>query len=352
MKSALKQKATAFAFVSATSIVLASPAMSQTAASETSEASSESAGAGTLAEVIVTAERRSQRLSEVPLSILAVGEEDLEQKRIEGTQDLSRQVPGMNFFRNRLGRFKVTLRGIGGSAGPDISQNYKVAVFVDDVYIDRPANMDLAYFDLNRVEVLRGPQGTLYGKNAVAGAINIYTNVPGDTPELAASVDYGNHDLIQTRLMGGGPLTDDLSGKIVLGSNERSGFSQNLTTGTQLSGQRNYMGRGALRFTPGDWDVTLAANMERNPEQAGRAYRITGPTGHMPFDVYGPNFSPADPYKITNDRDPRSSLDIFGASLVPYTRDPRSHSPRSPATTIPSCTSPGTRMPPTARSAV
>ncbi|WP_309089520.1 TonB-dependent receptor [Phenylobacterium sp.] len=306
MRPRLHRTPAAWALLAST--CLTAPAFAQGA----SPAASDHTAVG---EIVVTAERRAQRLSDVPLSIAAVGEEELRDKRIEGTQDLSRQIPGMNFFRNRLGRFKVTLRGIGGSAGPDISQNYKVAVFVDDVYIDRPANMDLAYFDLNRVEVLRGPQGTLYGKNAVAGAINIYTNAPKPTPEFAASVDLGNYDLLQTRLMAGGGLAENLSGKIVLGTNYREGVSRNITTGTRLSPQKNYMARGALRFTPGDWDIVLAANMERNPEQAGRANHIMGSTGHMPFDVYGPFFSPDDPYEVTNDLDARSALRIYGASL-------------------------------------
>jgi len=284
-------------------------------AERTARAQQNDTPASVLGEIVVTADRREQSLQDVPISMVALGGREIEERRIENMEDVSRRVPGMDFYRLRLGRFVTTIRGFGGSARPDVGQNFKVAVFIDDVYVDRSVGMDLAYFDLDRLEVLRGPQGTLYGKNAIAGAINIHTNRPTPNREIQAALDLGNYDLVQGRIMANGPLADDLSGRIVVGANHQSGATRNLTTGSRLGGQETYMARGALRYAPGDWDITLSLNVEDNPNQFARVGHILGTTGFQIGDFVPPVFSPPDPRAVTVDVDPRNSLRVYGQSL-------------------------------------
>jgi len=278
-----------------------------------SQAPAADSAAAELGEIVVTAERRAQRLDRVPLSVSAISGAALEAQQIPRVQDLAAQVPGLAVVQNRLGAFKIAIRGIGGSAGDNIGSNLKVAVFLDDVYLARQGAMDPTFFNLDRIEVLRGPQGTLYGKNAVAGAINIHTRPPGDAFEMRAAVDVGNHDTINTRLLISGPLSDHLSGSLVVGENAHSGFGTNVATGREVSAGEAYFGRGTLRYRIGTWDLIASADYETNPDQGGRGFHIQG-TGFRPLRQ-GPFFGPPGFHDIANDVDNVSRLELAGASI-------------------------------------
>jgi iron complex outermembrane receptor protein len=265
-----------------------------------------------LEEIIVTAERRAQSVQDVPAAVTAIGGALLEEEGIQRTAELASRVPGLELNRVRLGETRTLIRGIGGSAQDNIGANQPVAMFVDGVYVSRGAAMDMALFDLDRVEVLRGPQGTLYGKNAVAGTISVYTKPPSDELRARARVDVGEYDTINSRFLLGGPLADTLSGKIVVGNNYNEGFTKNLTTGEHLSGVETYFGRAALRHDGDSWTLNASIDVEHNPEQPGQAIHIVGSTGLEPLG-FGPFFSPSDPFEVTNDVDNRSSQDVWGA---------------------------------------
>ena len=296
---------------------VSSPAWTQDVQNQSStqpDAEQEAAGSpSSLEEVIVTAERRAQRLESVPLSITAVTGQALEQNQVLRTLDLPAQVPGLTVVQARLGSFKIAIRGIGGSAGDNIASNLKVATFMDDIYLARQGAMDAALFDLDRIEVLRGPQGTLYGKNAVAGAINIVSALPSDTFHAKVAVDSGNYDTLNTRMLVSGPLAEDLTGKLVVGNNYHSGYGKNLTTGRELSAGEAYFGRGMIRYTPGDWDLILSGDYEKDPTQAGRPFHIFG-TGVRVLGR-GPYFGPNGVHDVYNDLDNRSSLELGGGSF-------------------------------------
>ena len=132
---------------------------------------------GGLEEVIVVAQKRAQSLQEVPIAITALSSKQIENQDIRGLEGLARQVPGLTFAPFSPGQNIVSLRGASSNddgAGTDNS----VAMFVDDIYLGRVSNINPDLFDLERIEVLRGPQGTLYGKNTIGGAINVLTKKP------------------------------------------------------------------------------------------------------------------------------------------------------------------------------
>ena len=136
-----------------------------------------------LAEVTVTADRTGERpLSEVPLAVSVLSEADLERNRSRTIADLGGHAPSMTFAQN-TGFAQITIRGIGTNAvfaGSDSSS----VVYLDGVYLARPAAVLGDFLDIERIEILRGPQGTLYGRNAVGGAINVVTRLPTNEPEL------------------------------------------------------------------------------------------------------------------------------------------------------------------------
>jgi len=279
----------------------------------------------TLEEVVVTAERRAQSLQEIPLAVSAISGDAIERGLITRTEDLSSAAPGLQISSGRLGEQKVVIRGIGGSVRDNIAASPKVAMFIDDVYVSRGAAMDMAFFDLDRVEILRGPQGTLYGKNAIAGAINVHSRAPSEELEAKMSTTAGNYGARQTRFLLGGPLSENLSGKIIGGSNERDGFTDNLTTGNELGKEESYFGRGTLFFAGENWDLRGTLDYENNPSNPGTALHINNSssgTSSSGFDIVNAGgvlgttvFSPSDRYKVTLDEDGEGSQTNQGFSF-------------------------------------
>ncbi|MDB5541867.1 MAG: hypothetical protein JWQ89_3594 [Devosia sp.] len=253
---------------------------------------------GTVGEVVVTAERRTQSLIDVPASISAIGSTTLAERAIQSTQDLESQVPGLR-VGSQAGTTQVAIRGIGlsilyGPAQPSIAQ------YIDGVYLSRPTFGDLATADLARVEVLRGPQGTLYGRNASGGAINYITNAPTNTFEGRAEVGYATYDQVRAEAVVSGPINDRLRGRaVVLYSDRQDGFQDNLLPGaSEVDPTRSFAGRARLSY-----DVSDTATLDVS------AYAATGRGGE-----YGQNTAAIPPSYIVGN----PSLDGGINSLEPH----------------------------------
>ena len=132
--------------------------------------------AGALDDIVVTAQRRESSVQRTALAITAIGGEDLRSREINSIENLAPSLPNVNFGKN-VGFARIAIRGVGFDTTV-IGQEGRVAYHTDGVYISRPSAAIASFFDVNRVEVVRGPQGTLYGRNATAGAINVITNDP------------------------------------------------------------------------------------------------------------------------------------------------------------------------------
>ncbi len=215
-------------------------------------------------EIIVTAQKRAESLQSVPASISAVTASALEERGITQVQDLQFVVPSFQAGK-LLGATAIAIRGVGlnqGSPG--------VAVHVDGVYQPRPAMGDLAQVDLERVEVLRGPQGTLYGRNANGGAVNFISHAPTDEFEGEILGSFANYE--ETRLRGivNVPLSDAVSTRLVLDYwNRNEGFVTNITpTGPDLDLGETFSGRFRLRARLTDdltFDLSLSALHQTGP---------------------------------------------------------------------------------------
>ena len=199
-----------------------------------------------LQEIIVTAQKREQALQNVSAAVTAVGAERLEQAQINNLEDLQQIVPTIT-FGNDFNMAKIFIRGIGANTST-IGSEPGVAVHVDGAVIARAEAQRTSLFDLERIEVLRGPQGTLYGRNAVGGSINLITAKP--TPELDgyARLTVGNYDAVFMEAAVGGPITERIRGRIAGKSEERGGFGVNPVTGHDVDDLNRRMARGHLQF--------------------------------------------------------------------------------------------------------
>ncbi len=158
---------------------------------------------GSLDEVVVTARHREEDLQKVPLAVSVVGGELLDKTGTVNTQQLSQLVPALYYNSANPRNTAYTIRGLGSNTLSVSAANDGiepgVGFYMDGVYHGRPATASFDFTDIERVEVLRGPQGTLFGKNTADGAIHVISRLPGFTPEAVSEVSFGNYDFMQAK---------------------------------------------------------------------------------------------------------------------------------------------------------
>ncbi len=208
--------------------------------------------AATLEEVMVTAQRRAENLQEVPVAITALSAETIEKADVHDLSTLAHKVPGLTFSPFSPGQNIVSLRGAASNddgAGTDNS----VAMFVDDVYLGRASNINPELFDVERIEVLRGPQGTLYGRNTIGGAINIVSIKPDlESFSGKAKLTLGNYARSDLSAYVNGPFSDNLAGKLSFSYRKRDGWVDNLSLNKKQKNDNTLAVRGQLLWQQGD----------------------------------------------------------------------------------------------------
>jgi len=200
--------------------------------------------------IVVTATRREGTTFDIPAAVSAVGAEAIEFRGVSQTSDLVGMVPSLQ-ISEQTGAALVTIRGVGlivdtGYAEP------AVAVYSGGIYQPRTGSGLLNSLDLERIEVLRGPQGTLYGRNATGGVINFIPTAPTEYFEGEVAVGGGSLDSINGRMMLSGPLSDGVQVRVAATGNKRDGYIRNLTTGNIVGDQSQWGGRASVRFLPTD----------------------------------------------------------------------------------------------------
>jgi iron complex outermembrane recepter protein len=216
-------------------------------------------------EIVVTAQRRAESVQDVPISITALGGETLAQAGIQDTERLSNLTPGLLVQRSVVG--KISIRGVGNE-NYTISGDPGVAVHSDGVYVARAAAGLFDLFDIERVEVLRGPQGTLYGRNATGGVINVIPNAP-DPDALAGrfGAEYGNYDAIRLDGMINAPLGNGWAARVAALGSWRDGFTTNTNAGAagrgfgDLDNKDVFAVRGQIGYS-GDSPLTARLAVE------------------------------------------------------------------------------------------
>ncbi len=204
-------------------------------------------------EIVVTAQRRSQDIQKVPITIQAITGKALTELGVKSSTDLAQFTTNVEIaLPNGEGNQPIiAIRGIGlndydtNNAGPN-------GVYLDEVYLSSPASQTLQTFDLDRVEVLKGPQGTLYGRNTSGGAINFLSTKPSDQASGNLHVEYSSYNTLNVEGAAGGPITANLDGRAAFTVNESDGYMHNTLTGAHENGANNYAARGMLLYKPTD----------------------------------------------------------------------------------------------------
>ncbi len=240
------------------------------------------AAAQELEEVIVTAQHREQNIQDVPLAITALGTEQLEAAGIFDGTTIAMNVPGMAYAEFAPGQVLIAIRGIT-SADDGAGLDNSVALFLDGIYIGRQAGINFDMFDLERIEVLKGPQGTLFGRNAIAGAINVVTSKPSDTFGAKAALTVGNEGILRYQGLVTGPLGENLSAKLVYNHREHDGFVRNTLLNKDVQNEDYSSVRGQLSLSTDASTWLLSGDyMEDDRDAMGRA-----PIANGNFDYVG-----------------------------------------------------------------
>jgi len=239
-------------------------------------------GGDGIGEVVVTARRRQEKLQDVPIPITVIGGDVLANAGSVRMEDIGRLLPSTNITVNNPRQNSIAVRGLGNNPASD-GLEPSVGVFLDGVYLSRPG---MAIFDLNDIdqfELLRGPQGTLFGKNTTAGAFNITTKRPSFTPEATAELTLGNYSDREFRATANTPLTDTQAVRLSLYSTERDGTLNNLTLGKDQLDRKRLGLRGQWLYDDKkDFDLRVIAEYHQEHDSQGlgsQLYRTTPGAG-------------------------------------------------------------------------
>lgn len=270
------------------SLAIAAPAAAQDAAPMADEA--EDGG-----EIVVTARRREENLQDVPISVTAISGDQLEATGAVDITVLQQQAPNMTMQIARGSNSTLIgfIRGVG-QQDPLWGFEPGVGIYVDDVYIARPQGAVLDIFDVERIEVLRGPQGTLYGRNSVGGAVKYVTKKLGNEFGGKAKVAYGSYnqlDLVGQITL---PVSDSISIGGAVARYTRDGYGENLNTGAEHYNKDVIAGRLSVEFAPSDTlFVRIAGDYTRDESNARHGHREVGNSGapafNPPADIYDTN---------------------------------------------------------------
>jgi iron complex outermembrane recepter protein len=226
-----------------------SGAMAQTSGQTAPQASTADPG-GVLQQVVVTANRREQSINDVSTAMTAIGRDELRNANIDDIKDLQVLAPSIT-ITEVFDIAQIFIRGVGANVqNPGASSG--VAVYTDGAVIARQEAQLTSLFDLDRVEVLNGPQGTLYGRNAIGGAVNFITTKPSDKLEGYMRFGYGNYDANTLSAAVGGPLFDWLKARIAFNSVNHGGYGENIVTGNPINNEHRQMGRVSFVIDPTD----------------------------------------------------------------------------------------------------
>jgi iron complex outermembrane receptor protein len=249
-------------------------------------------GAQPIEDIVVTARRREESLQQVPISVTAMSGAQLEARQIYAMDQLSAVVPNLQFDKaapssgsSSVGQ--IFIRGIGQADYTPVTDP-GVALYVDGIYIGRSPGNVLDLIDIERVEVLRGPQGTLFGRNSIGGAIKVHSRLPSfDDTASRVELRVGNDDLKAMTLRWNLPATESLATSVAIGRLQRDGYVERPVDGIETGDRDRWSARGALRWEPTD---TISASLVvdyTTIDENGAPVVSGGVNDRQPFATFG-----------------------------------------------------------------
>lgn len=258
--------------------------------------------------VVVTAQKRQQSVIDVPIAMSVVSEETLEKTRGATLQNMQQLVPNFS-IEDQSGQLAVTIRGVGGG-GRNIGFDPRVGVYLDGIFMGQAQALRQPLFDVGQMEILRGPQGHLFGRNTVAGAVNITTREPGRNQEGYVRGVLGDHGTQELYASVSSPLSDTVAGKLSLASESRDGFTKNLATGHDVDDLKRTTARAQIVVRASDrlkLAFTADASSGEHPSINGEA--VSG------YRFQFPAFTPLEKRTVNWNKAPRLDADLAGLSM-------------------------------------
>jgi outer membrane receptor protein involved in Fe transport len=222
-------------------------------------------------EIVVTAQRQEQSAQDVPIAVSAFSGNDLQARQLESFQDIQFNIPNFAFSRTQFTGSTISIRGIGALA-VGASTEPSTSVHINDVYINAPRLFETEFFDIQRLEILRGPQGTLFGRNATGGVINVITNKASpDGVSGYADAEYGNYNSVKAQGALNVPLSDTLAVRLAGTVIQRDGYTENIFDGRDIDDRNIYALRGSARWLPTDnTTIDFTASYMREDDSRAR----------------------------------------------------------------------------------
>ena len=280
-----------------------------------------------LVEVVVSSRRRIEKVQDVPIAISVITGKQAEQAGAFNVNRIKELVPSVQLYSSNPRNTGINIRGLGSTFGlTNDGIDPGVGFYVDGVYYARPAATTLDFIDVDQIEVLRGPQGSLFGKNTTAGAFNITTRKPSFTSGANFEISYGNYAFLQAKASVTGALSKKIAGRISFSGTQRDGLLENVVTGKSVNTLNNQGIRGQLLYTPTEnTNITLAADFTRQrPDGYAQVIAGVAPTLRAPYRQFNqiiadlnyslPSLNAFD-RKIDHDTPWRSGQDLGGVSL-------------------------------------
>ncbi|MCA8888647.1 MAG: TonB-dependent receptor [Parvularculaceae bacterium] len=276
-------------------------------------------------EIVVTAQRQEQSLQDVPIAVSAFNGDDLQSRQMETFQDIQFNIPNFQYSKTNFTGSAVSIRGVGNFLVAASSEN-AVSVHMNDFFMSAPRLFETEFFDVERLEILRGPQGTLFGRNATGGVVNVITNKASvDGFEGYADAEYGNYNSVKVQGAVNVPLTDSLAVRLAGTTIQRDGYTENVWDGSDIDDRNIYALRGSVRWLPTEnttVDITTSYMRESDSRmrhqkqacEAGPLQPLLGcdPNGPRAFDQQDPRAT------FLVDVSAESLGAVFGASAAPF----------------------------------
>ncbi|MDW2981912.1 MAG: TonB-dependent receptor [Rhodanobacter sp.] len=296
----------------ATGLLYAVPSYAQQAAAA-GNAPAQPSQVKQLDQITVTARKREETLQDVPIAVSAFTAQALERQNVQNLADLQGKVPSLQIYAARGSNTTLTayIRGVG-QADPTWGFDPGVGIYLDDVYLARPQGAVLDVFDVSRIEVLRGPQGTLYGKNTIGGAIKYVSNPLPVKTEGSVEATVGTHGEKDVKASLGGASADQVwRGRIAYASSHNDGFGKDILTGSRNGNKNTNAARATLGFFPSDqFNAQLSVDGVRDNSNPRGAKMLTA-------NVLAPTYQP-----LSSDFDTRSGFaqlnhtKLYGSALT------------------------------------
>lgn len=248
-------------------------ALALTLTSTHARAEETTASAPALEEIVVTAQKREERLQDVPVAISAVSGADLAASRVTDLYTLAARVPWVNMTQDSAVSQQLNIRGVVSVKLNDASAEPSVGLFVDEVYIPRMGSAFTDFFDLERIEVIRGPQGVLLGKNVVGGALSVVTAKPSFTTSGGLTASFGNFDSLMANGYVTGALSDNIAARAAFQVRDHSGYNRNVLLKRDLDDLESYQARVQFLYENADQQLRALLSLDYGHDESNGTIR-------------------------------------------------------------------------------